>query len=69
MLLNTPAVILPGQLDVGKNISADTIGRIHKLLKSAFSKAVVWDYLPGNPAIGATFEGLQKDPPGLMQKL
>lgn len=28
--------------------------RIHKLLKSAFGKAVVWNYMPINPTVGAT---------------
>lgn len=53
MLLDEPAVAAQGHQNVGK-ISAGTIGRIHKLLKSAFSKAVVWEYTHINPTIGVT---------------
>ena len=54
MLLDKPAVVVSGHLDTGAKISAHTVGRIHKLLKSAFSKAVVWEYTAVNPTIGAT---------------
>lgn len=54
MLLDKPAVVVSGHRDTGAKISADTISRIHKLLKSAFSKAVVWEYTSVNPTIGAT---------------
>ena len=53
MLLDEPAVAAQGHQNVGK-ISAGTIGRIHKLLKSAFGKAVVWEYTKINPTIGVT---------------
>ena len=53
MLLDKPAVAAQGHQNVGK-ISAGTIGRIHKLLKSAFSKAVVWEYTKANPTMGVT---------------
>ena len=53
MLLDEPAIAAQGHLNVGK-ISAGTIGRIHKLLKSAFGKAVVWEYTKVNPTIGVT---------------
>lgn len=54
MLLEQPAVLLKGHKDTGAKISAHTVARIHKLLKSAFGKAVVWNYMPINPTVGAT---------------
>lgn len=54
MLLDKPAVVVSGHLDTGAKITAHTVGRIHKLLKSAFGKAVIWDYTAVNPTIGAT---------------
>ena len=54
MLLEQPAVIVSGHLDTGAKISAHTVSRIHKLLKSAFGKAVAWEYTPANPTLGAT---------------
>lgn len=53
MLLDKPAVAIHGHRNVGK-IPASTIQRIHKVLKSAFGKAVVWDYTKVNPTIGVT---------------
>ena len=53
-LLNEPAVVVSGHMDTGERISAHTVGRIHKLLKSAFGKAVVWQYADINPTIGVT---------------
>ena len=43
MLLNEPSVVVPGHLDTGAKVSAYTVSRIHKVLKSAFGKAVVWE--------------------------
>lgn len=54
MLLEEPAVVQPGRINTGAKISAQTIIRIHKLLKSAFSKAVLWEYADFNPTLGAT---------------
>lgn len=54
MLLDKPAVVTSGHLDTGARVTADTVTRIHKLLKSAFSKALVWEYTSINPTIGAT---------------
>ena len=54
MLLEEPAVVQVGRMDTGKKITAHTIMRIHKLLKSAFSKAVVWEYADMNPILGVT---------------
>ncbi len=54
MLLDEPAVVRNGHKDTGDKISASTIERINKLLKSAFQKAVVWEYTKINPTIGAT---------------
>lgn len=54
MLLDKPAVVVSGHMDTGAKISAHTVSRIHKVLKSAFSKAVVWNYTSVNPTIGAT---------------
>ena len=54
MLLEQPAVIVSGHHDTGAKISAHTVSRIHKLLKSAFGKAVAWEYTPANPTLGAT---------------
>lgn len=54
MLLDKPAVVTSGHMDTGAKISAHTVSRIHKVLKSAFSKAVVWKYTSVNPTIGAT---------------
>lgn len=54
MLLDKPAVVVSGHLDTGAKITGHTVSRIHKLLKSAFSKAVAWDYTAVNPTLGAT---------------
>ncbi len=54
MLLGVPAVLPAGHKDTGEKVTASTIARIHKLLKSAFGKAVVWEYTKINPTIGAT---------------
>ena len=53
-LLDMPAVVTNGHMDTGEKVSAHTVGRIHKLLKSAFSKAVAWNYTDKNPTIGVT---------------
>lgn len=53
MLLDEPAAVGQGHRNVGK-ITACTISRIHKVLKSAFGKAVVWEYTKVNPTIGVT---------------
>lgn len=54
MLLDQPAVVVSGHLDTGVKITAHTVQRIHKLLKSAFGKAVQWDYTDKNPTLGVT---------------
>lgn len=54
MLLDQPAVIVSGHMDTGTKITAHTVWRIHKLLKSAFGKAVIWEYTTVNPTLGAT---------------
>lgn len=54
MLLEQPAVIVSGHQDTGAKISAHTVSRIHKLLKSAFGKAAAWEYAQINPTLGAT---------------
>lgn len=54
MLLDQPAVGGNRQHNGAEKISASTVARIHKLLKSAFNKAVVWEYTDTNPTIGAT---------------
>lgn len=54
MLLGVPAVLPAGHKDTGEKVTASTIARIHKLLKSAFGKAVVWEYTKINPTLGAT---------------
>ncbi len=53
-LLNIPASLKYRQKDNGRKISSGTISRIHKLLKSAFGRAVAWEYTSINPTIGAT---------------
>ena len=53
-LLDEPAVLLPGHTDTGTRISPSTVIRIHKLLKSAFTKAIAWGYSESNPTIGVT---------------
>lgn len=54
MLLEQPAVIVSGHQDTRAKISAHTVSRIHKLLKSAFGKAVAWEYTSVSPTLGAT---------------
>lgn len=54
MLLDKPAVVVSGHLDTGAKITAHTVQRIHKLMKSAFGKAIQWDYTDKNPTIGVT---------------
>ncbi len=53
-LLDVKAVLPMGHKDTGEKVSASTVARIHKLLKTAFGKAVVWDYIKVNPTLGAT---------------
>lgn len=53
MLLEEPAIVTNSHRTAGK-ITASTIERIHKVLKSAFGKAVVWEYTKVNPTIGVT---------------
>ncbi len=53
-LLDVPAVLPMGHKDTGEKVSASTVSRINKLLKSAFAKAVVWEYTKVNPTIGVT---------------
>ena len=59
-LLDCPAVVTSGHKPTGAKITANTISRIHKVLKCAFGRAVVWGYTKVNPALGAT---LPKDNP------
>lgn len=54
MLLEEPAVVQIGRMNTGAKVTAHTIMRIHKLLKSAFGKAVVWEYADINPTLGVT---------------
>ena len=54
MLLDRPAVVVSGHHDTGAKITSHTVSRIHKLLKSAFGKAVAWEYTSVNPTVGAT---------------
>lgn len=60
-LLELPAVIPPGHQDTGARVTAHTVARIHKLLKSAFSKAVLWGYTKVNPTTGATLPTAQSE--------
>lgn len=53
-LLESPAVVIKGHHDTGVEVSAFTLNRVHKLLKSAFSKAAAWHYMETNPVLGAT---------------
>ena len=53
-LLESPAVVIRGHHDTGVKVSAFTLNRVHKLLKSAFSKAMMWHYMEVNPVLGAT---------------
>lgn len=59
-LLDCPAVVTSGHKPTGAKITTSTISRIHKVLKCAFGRAVVWGYTKINPTIGAT---LPKDNP------
>ena len=59
-LLDCPAVVTTGHKPTGAKITASTISRIHKVLKCAFGRAMVWGYTKTNPTIGAT---LPKDNP------
>lgn len=61
MLLEQPAVVVSGHHDTGEKISAHTVSRIHKLLKSAFNKAVVWEYADINPTKGATLPAVKSE--------
>jgi len=54
MLLDQPAVVAAGHHDTGAKVSVCTVLRVHKLLKSAFGKALVWNYTSVNPTLGAT---------------
>lgn len=52
-LLLEPAAEIPGHSEEAR-VSASTVHRVHRLLKSALGKAVGWEYLTRNPALYAT---------------
>ena len=54
MLLDCPAVVPKRHKNADTKVTASTISKIHKLLKSAFGRAVVWKYADINPTLGAT---------------
>ncbi len=61
MLLDQPAVIVSGHMDTGARVTAHTVLRINRLLKSAFSKAVQWEYMDRNPTNGVTLPACRSE--------
>lgn len=59
MLLEAPAVVLPGHKDDTKTVSYSVIEKIAGLTRAALSQAIKWGYIPFNPANAAT---VPKDP-------
>lgn len=53
-LQEKPAVILKGHTKTDATISPSVIERIHTMLRSALNQAVIWGYIPANPALRVT---------------
>jgi integrase len=49
------------------NLSANTIFEIHQFLRSAFNKAVIWDYLPENPVKHIKMKRPRQDAIGMLE--
>lgn len=49
-LQDKPAVILKGHKKTDATVSLSVIEKIHALLRSALNQAVIWEYIPNNPA-------------------
>lgn len=49
-LQDKPAVILKGHKKTDATISLSVIEKTHALLRSALNQAVIWEYIPSNPA-------------------
>lgn len=53
-LQDKPAIVLKGHKKTDAKISPSVITKTHALLRSALNQAVVWGYIPSNPADRAT---------------
>lgn len=49
-LQDKPAVILKGHKNTNATVSLSVIEKTHVLLRSALNQAVIWEYIPNNPA-------------------
>ena len=49
-LQDKPAVILKGHKKTDATVSLSVIEKTHALLRSALNQAVIWEYIPNNPA-------------------
>lgn len=49
-LQDKPAVILKGHKKTDATVSLSVIEKTHALLRSALKQAVIWEYIPSNPA-------------------
>lgn len=49
-LQDKPAVVLKGHKKTDATVSLSVIEKVHALLRSALNQAVIWEYIPNNPA-------------------
>lgn len=53
-LQDKPAVVLKGHKKTDACVSRSVIEKTHALLRSALNQAVIWEYIPSNPALRVT---------------
>lgn len=68
LLQDKPAVVLKGQEKTDACVSRSVIEKAHALLRSALNQAVIWEYIPSNPALRVTLPKYQSAPCGLPVK-
>ena len=54
-----PAVVLKGYKKTDACVSRSVIEKTHALLRSALNQAVIWEYIPSNPALRVTLPKYQ----------
>lgn len=58
-LQDKPAVVLKGHKKTDAYVSRSVIEKTHALLRSALNQAVIWEYIPSNPALRVTLPKYQ----------
>ena len=58
-LQDKPAVVLKGHKKTDACVSRSVIEKTHALLRSALNQAVIWEYIPSNPALRVTLPKYQ----------